>query len=214
MLAQTDAARAKDCARETGPAGDSGARTIGTYEVTGVECLAVSADEDGLWRGFELLNGVFPVKTHTERDGAIEKKLMEDGAADAAGRPAEGGFGDCAVVAEERDAVERMGFVAVEIVNGVETESGECLEGVRQEAFAASLVDGGFHGVGDVNAEALEGAGDGAGQAGGTCSDDEGVHLCFVSAQVHRDNVLCKFDAKQQSAKEQRQGNDNMMTRR
>ena len=148
MLAETDAARAKDCARETGPVCHSGARAVGTYEVTGAECLAVGADEDGLWRGLEVLNGVFPVKTHAERDGAIEKKLMEDGAADSAGRPAEGGFGDCAVVAEETDAVERMGFVAVEIVNGVETESGECLEGVRQEAFAAGLVDGGLHGVG------------------------------------------------------------------
>jgi hypothetical protein len=46
VLAKTDAARAKDFACKTGPVGDSGARAVGTYEVTGVECLAVGADED------------------------------------------------------------------------------------------------------------------------------------------------------------------------
>ena len=98
MLAQSDAAGAKDRAREAGPVGDSGVRTVGTHEVTGVERLAVGADADALRRGFDLLNGVLPVKTHAERDGTIEKKLVEDGAADPSGGSAECGFGGRAVV--------------------------------------------------------------------------------------------------------------------
>ena len=102
---------------------------------------------------------------------------MEDGAADAsAGGCGEGGFGGgratgCRGVADEADAAQERALCVSEGLLEVEAERGEGGEGVRREAFAAGLVDGGLHAVDDFDLKALRCGGDGARQTGGACAD-------------------------------------------
>ena len=106
VLTEADAAGVAADVIEAGPCSDAGVVTIGSDEVTSMDGLAIGANRDAAGCGFDVLDRVFPVKTHPERDGAVEKKLVQDGAADSAAVSAEGSLGICAIIAKETNAVE------------------------------------------------------------------------------------------------------------
>jgi len=169
--------------------------TIGSYEEACGEALPVGANAHVAGARLYALDGIFPMKAHPEGDCPIEKKLMQDRTADSAAVAVEGGFDGCAMVAKEADAVEWVGLVAVESVDKIETKGGESFEAIGKDTLAAGFVDGRLHGIGHLNGEALEGAGNGAGEPGWTCTGDEDVGLFCEGAKVHRDSVLWKYDA-------------------
>ncbi len=151
VLTQADAARVGRRCGEAGPGSDAGVVAVGTDEVAGAEGLAVGADEVAGGGGFDALNGVLPVEADAEAEGAIEKELMEDGAANASAESCgKAGFGGGLLV-EEADATEGVGFDTAKIVIEIEAEVGERAEGVGKEAFAAGLVDRRLHGVNDFD---------------------------------------------------------------
>ena len=64
---------------------------IGSDDEASVEELAIGANDAASGCGLDVLDRIFPVELHAERDGTIEKKLVQDGAADSAA----GGFEEC-----------------------------------------------------------------------------------------------------------------------
>jgi len=129
------------------------------------------------------LDGVLPVEADSEASGAVEQKLVEDGATDATpGAFGKGGFGGRVVrgrclVAEEANAAEGGGFDLAEVLIEIEAEGGEGFEGVGHEAFAAGFVDSRLHGVDDLDLKALVSGGDCAGQTGWSCAYYENISL-------------------------------------
>ncbi len=56
-----------------------------------------------------------------------------------------------------------------------DTEVGEGGDGVGHEAFAAGLVDGRGHAVGDLDGKAVLGGGDGSSEAAGASAGDKDI---------------------------------------
>jgi hypothetical protein len=122
----------------------------------GLDLVAVNAFDDGM-----------PVKTDTEREGAIEQKLVKHGAGKttsvAVGKDGFGGVG----AADEPNAAQGVACGLKELLRRrmveVDAELGESGEGVGHEAFAAGFVDRGLSAVCYFDLKALTGCGDGTG---------------------------------------------------
>ena len=96
-----------------------------------------------------------------EAGGAVEKDLVENGAADAAsGRVGEASLGGSGI-ADETDAAQAMIFpCAQDLIEIGDADGCEGFEGVGHEALAAGFIDGGLHGVDDFDVKTLAGGGD------------------------------------------------------
>ena len=191
MLAQADAAGVDDARVRPAQVATREHWAVGSYEVAGVEGLAVGVNESSFGLLGDALDGVFPVKADAEVCGAIEQELVEDGATDAAaGISREGGF-SCGFFGEEADSVKGVGLEAAEIFIEIDADGGEGLEGVGHEAFAAGFVDGRAYGLDDIDLEAEAGGGDGSGEAGGACSYDGDVRgICWC--EVHFESCVLR----------------------
>jgi hypothetical protein len=138
-------------------------------------------DESAVDCGRDALDGVFPMEADAEADGAVEEDLVKDGAADAAaGRLGEGGLDGEGigkrVIADEADAAQEMIFgFTQDLLEIGEADGCKGFERVGHEAFAAGFIDGGLHGVDDLDVKALAGCGDGRGQSGWTSSDYQDI---------------------------------------
>jgi hypothetical protein len=105
VLAEADAAGVDADFSEAGPCSDAGVVTVGSDQVASINGLAVGSNENASGGGFDVLDGVLPMKTHAKSEGAIEKKLVQDGAAESAAVSAEDSLGGCATT-QEANAME------------------------------------------------------------------------------------------------------------
>ena len=132
----------------------------------GLDAVACDAGDHGL-----------PSKVHSQRKSVIDEETMKHGATNAdAACIGEQGFGGpmvTGIILNEADARE-LGPIRFEAFGG-EAEFFERVESIRQEAFAAGLIDGRFASVGDLDAEAAFCGGDGTGKSRRTCANNKEV---------------------------------------
>jgi len=183
VLAEADAASACGGSFESGPGADAGLMAVGTDDPTGASGVAIRADLPVL----DALDYGFPAETNAKGCGAVEKQLVEEGAADA---PANGvgeesfAFYRVAVtgIAEKTDAAQGEAFGSVQ--RNAEFRKGG--DGIGQETLAAGFVNGWPHAVGDFNLKALRGSSDGTGQTGRASTGYEDVNIVIDAANAHK----------------------------